>query len=153
MSDRSLGRTLWNLFLAFLNATLILLAVCLWFGWRLADTVQGISTEVTRAVAEATPIRDDLRGLTDEVSALRADLSSLRDSSDGFSSFTFARYEQKLDDFGGRLSELGQRMESALSDPDALIETAISATADELTGFVIEMRHCRPERGAPQTSG
>ena len=153
MSDRSLGRTLWNLFLALLNATLILLAICLWFGWRLADTVQNISTEITRTVAEAAPIRDDLQGLANEVSALRSDLSSLRDASDGFSSLTFAKYEQRLDDFGSRLSELGQRMESALSDPDALIETAISATADELTGFVVGMRHCRPEDDPPQTSG
>ena len=30
MADRSLGRTLWNLFLALLNATLILVALCLW---------------------------------------------------------------------------------------------------------------------------
>ena len=147
MQYRSLGRTLWNLFLALLNATLILVALCLWLGWRLADTVQNISTEVTQTVVEARPIREDLSLLTEEVSNLRSDLSKLGESSSGYSSLSLARYEQKLGEFGDQLSGFGQRIDKALSDPDALIETAISAAAVELTGFVTDMRECRPESG------
>ena len=153
MSDRSLGRTLWNLCLALLNATLILAALCLWLGWRMADTVQNISTEVTRTVIEARPIREDLKVLTDEVSNLRSDLASMRKGVDGYSSVVLARYEQRFGEFGDQLSDFGQRIDGALRDPDALIETAISATADELTGFVIDMRECRPAGDTSSSSG
>lgn len=153
MQDRSLGRTLWNLCLALLNATLILVALCLWLGWRLADTVQNISTQVTQTVVEARPIREDLSLLTDEVANLRSDLSKLGEGTGGYSSLALARYEQRLGEFGAQLSGFGQRIDTALSDPDALIETAISATADELTGFVTDMRMCRPVSDTSTTSG
>jgi len=145
MSDRSLGRTLRNLCLALLNATLILAALCLWLGWRLADTVQNISTEVTRTVAAARPIQSDFQGLTKEVSALRTDIASLRNSSGEPSSFELQKYEKRLGEIDARLTSMGQKLETALRDPDALIETAVGAAADELTGFFVDMRSCRPE--------
>jgi predicted nucleic acid-binding Zn-ribbon protein len=102
---------------------------------------------------EAQPIRQDLKAMTDELSNLREDLSKLRTGASGFSSAALARYEQRLGDFGERLSESEGRISAAVSDPDALIETAISATADELTGFVLDMRACRPTGDTSNSSG
>ena len=45
--DRRLGRTLKNLGLALLNATLILMTLCLWLSLGLASTVKSITSDVT----------------------------------------------------------------------------------------------------------
>lgn len=71
-------RTLKDLALALINATLILLAVCLFLGLRVADRANDVAHTFATALADLGPVRQSLDATTAEVAALRADLEELR---------------------------------------------------------------------------
>jgi hypothetical protein len=60
---RTLGRTLWSLLLAVLNATLILLALCLWLAWHVLSEARAISGGLADGLAHMTPVTSELAGL------------------------------------------------------------------------------------------
>ncbi|MFT5438253.1 MAG: hypothetical protein ACI9MJ_000111 [Alphaproteobacteria bacterium] len=59
--NRRLGRTLRNLGLALLNATLILVALCLWLGWELASTMTSITSDFAANLVSIDQVRGEIR--------------------------------------------------------------------------------------------
>jgi len=78
MQNRRLRRALRNLGLALLNATLALVALCLWLGWELASTVKSITSDFSANLVSIDPVRDEIRDQTGELAALRADIATAR---------------------------------------------------------------------------
>ncbi|WP_417743584.1 hypothetical protein [Salipiger sp.] len=79
MAERSLGRTLWTLALALLNATLILLALCLWLGWHLFSSVAQVTGDVAEVAGSIRPLRAEIRDLTGQIGETRSTLAALRE--------------------------------------------------------------------------
>lgn len=142
MSDRSLWATLRTLALAILNATLILAALVLWLGWRTADAVHEASDDVRLALAELTPLQAGLVEVKDEVAGLRADIAALRTASAGGNAALPEDLVLRLDRLDARLTAAAGRVETLMSEPEALIDRAIDATADEMKQAVADMRGC-----------
>ena len=153
MTDRSVGRTLWNLCLALLNATLILVAICRFLGWRLASTVEGISETFANTILQARPIRDDFQALQLEVSGLREDVADLKAAPGTPVTASLVGLNSKLSRIDENLSGISEKIAGAFDDPDALVETAIRTAAGELAGFVTGSRQCRPVEETPAQSG
>ncbi|PRY23668.1 hypothetical protein CLV78_104159 [Aliiruegeria haliotis] len=141
MSETSsrLVRVLRDLLLAMLNATLILIAICLFLGLRLAHTVDGLTETFADNLISAEPLRDDVQGMTGEIAALRADLDAIRAQSGQLTSETAQRLEDRLQAFDARIAEIGTRaadvharIDAVAMDPSALVEQA----ADHLVASV-----------------
>ena len=62
MADRTLGRTLWNLFLALLNATLILVVVSLALAWGVSNNLRSITADFAQNLIDVAPLRDEVAG-------------------------------------------------------------------------------------------
>ena len=144
MAERSPGSVLWQLFLACLNATLILAALCLWLGWRMADTLQGVTENMVVAAVEALPLREDVGALHDEIESLRADLSEVGNSVSSLVPLQPGIDQARLEEINVRLTELSTAMKQFVEDPHLLIDTAIDATSMQVKGFVSDMRNCHP---------
>jgi hypothetical protein len=121
---RSLGRTLWSLMLAVLNATLILLALCLWLGWNLLSEARAISAGLTAGLYRVTPVTAELSGLRAEVAGLRADLAAVQGQGEAVASLS-----GRVAAIDGRLSEAAAQLDAAITDPGPLIDRAVDRAA------------------------
>lgn len=142
-----MAKTLKDLLLALLNATLILVALCLFLGWKLASTVEGITTVFEEKIKIVAPLKDEIRGVRGELAALRSDLTNLR--TDG----TVTDLSEKvrlstalvtLDNLEARMQDSQARIVEITESPDALINTAIEKTADVIADRIVAVRGCVP---------
>lgn len=83
MSDNSIGRKVGGLLLAFLNATLILAALCLWLAWGALSSAEGVAAQIGEAAETVLPLRAEIVTLTGEIAATREELATLRTEGTG----------------------------------------------------------------------
>ena len=76
MAFRKLLHTIWMLFLACLNATLVLIALCLWLAWSLAGRVDEATANLAQSAEQIAPLRLSIENATGELARLRGDLAS-----------------------------------------------------------------------------
>lgn len=121
---RTPGHTLWSLVLAALNATLILLALCLWLGWNVLSEARAISGGLAEGLARLTPVTAELSGLRAEVAGLSSDLAARPGQGDGMAAF-----EARLAALDTRVSAAVTQLDAAVIDPGPLIDRAVDRAA------------------------
>jgi type II secretory pathway component PulJ len=67
MAEQGLVPTIRQLALALMNASLLLLALCLWLAWAALSAAERVSTHIKETVQTVTPLREDLAALTAEI--------------------------------------------------------------------------------------
>jgi hypothetical protein len=126
-----MGKLIRELLKALLNATLLLLAVCLVFGWMLMGRVQDVTTRVSSAVAEITPVRDRVEALRAEIAGLRSDLKE--------GSLPPA---PQLDGIELKLNRIEAELAQLRALPATLVQQAAESAAAELTGQIVRLTRC-----------
>ncbi|MFV0358965.1 hypothetical protein [Tropicimonas sp.] len=143
MSDFStrLWRSLGNIVLAMLNATLILIALCLFLGLRLAGTVNDIATNVTQSALDAAPLREEVREMTDQIAGLRSDLAAVGtgELADGATG-QLAAIDARLDTLQTRAAALREQIGAARLAPERAIAAVAGAFANEISALA----NCTP---------
>ena len=127
MADRNLGRSLWNLALALLNATLILTALCLWFAWGALTTAEQVSNQINTAAESVLPMRAEIAKLTEEISATRADLATRANTTPNLDT---SALQARITGVEEQLAELTAAVSALSSDPEALIDSAVASAFD-----------------------
>lgn len=146
MSERRLSTVLKDLLLACLNATLILVALCLFLSWQVVQSAQGVTDAFAERLIELHPLRDDVQALTAEGQALRGELEALRTAAKTSSTTLSPVVAERISSLETRVEETSQRVEAFLETPEALIFSAIDHAADRATQGVAEVLQCaRPE--------
>ncbi|MCX7288305.1 MAG: hypothetical protein NTW20_12335 [Rhodobacterales bacterium] len=126
-STRTPGSVIWSLLVAMLNATLILVALCLWLGWHVMSEARAITDRLADGMALLTPVTDELAGLRAEVAGLRGDLASLPGQAAGSAALT--AFGDRLAALDSRLTTTGDRIDAMTADPGALIDRAVDRAA------------------------
>lgn len=139
-----LARTLWNLFLACLNATLILVALCLWLGWNLVSGVRDITHGFAEDLVSLEPMQAELRQLSDEVGGLRSDLADVRSDIAEGNLPALAGLNERSAALETRLAEINERLSVVAEDPGILLDRAIETAAEEFGAAARSMRGCVP---------
>lgn len=134
MPDRTLGGAVRSLLLACLNATLILVLLCLVAGWMLMREVGGVTDALAASAA-------DLGAVRTELAALRADFAATREAGSG--------PDSRLSALNDALQPVVARIEAVEIEPEALISHAIDEAAIALKSTLAEVRGC----GAAHVSG
>ncbi|MEO0989408.1 MAG: hypothetical protein AAFX00_00500 [Pseudomonadota bacterium] len=161
-----LGRTLFNLFLACLNATLILVAVCLFLGLRLNSEVEDVAEHFSAGMLRLDAVGSEVAALREEVALLREDLAQGWDEAEaaadvarqqlgGVSLETLqdtpleAERAEALAELGARVERLTEAVEQAAgaarqlaTDPTPLAEAVAGAVVGELSATVDRIRAC-----------
>ncbi|WP_298847658.1 hypothetical protein [uncultured Ruegeria sp.] len=143
-----MAKTLKDLLLAMLNATLILLAVCLFLGWKLASKVESITAGFSDTVQVLAPIRDEARGIRGELAALRSDLTTLtleNQVADPLVAQNIRATLSRLNAVDQKLQTVQARFTDLADTPETLIAQAIQTGADIASKRVLEIRGCEPE--------
>ncbi|WP_282021881.1 hypothetical protein [Ruegeria faecimaris] len=143
-----MAKTLKDLALALINATLILVALCLFLGWKLATTAQSLMSDFSQKVQIVAPLREEVQGVRSELAALRTELATIQVNGALADTATAQRVSQTLD----RLSQIEDTLQAAQSrivavaeTPDAFISTSIEKTADTVADRIITIKGCSVE--------
>lgn len=142
-----MAKTLKDLLLAMLNATLILIALCLFLGWKLASTVDGITATFAENIQIVAPLKEEVQGVRGELTALRSDLSSIQSGGTLANTDTAQKLSaalEKLDRLESNLQATQTRIADITESPDQLVNTAIETSADAIADRIIAIRGCVP---------
>ncbi|KIC19737.1 hypothetical protein [Leisingera sp. ANG-DT] len=118
-------KTLFDLAKALVNATLILLALCLFLGWKLMAAAEGVTANAAAIADQAAPLRTAITGLQSDVAALR---SSMQDGS-----VSSARLTQ----LEARVAKVQDSLAEMRTLPQQVVAEAARAGAAELAGRII----------------
>ncbi|MBE9640660.1 hypothetical protein [Salipiger mangrovisoli] len=144
MRQRRFGKTIKDLLLALLNATLILVALCLFLGLQLSSRVQDITDSFARNLVSIDPLRDEIGTVTAEVSGLRSDLQALRAGGTEMTTEAAQRITARLDLLDSRLGTAAERIEGLLNSPEQLVDHAVESAAAEIRKSLGALRGCVP---------
>jgi len=145
-----LRRTLGQLGLALVNATLILVVLCLFLAWRTVATVERVTETAAAAAAEQvaalSPVADGIGAVRQDIAALRADLAGLRQSGAEEAAAASDRLAERLEATESRLEALsgrvGPAVEAVSADPGVLIDRAVAAGVDRAGLWAAGLRGC-----------
>lgn len=147
MAERSLGRSVGNLVLALLNATLILVALCLWMAWSALSTAERVSGQIGHAAETVLPLRAEIATLTEEVVATRTELAERRSEGAAENRAEIAALEARLAGVQAQLAELTAAVTALGVDPEVLIDRAVASALEGLGASVSDVLSSL--RGAP----
>ncbi|WP_170605242.1 hypothetical protein [Ruegeria arenilitoris] len=142
-----MAKTLKDLLLALLNATLILLALCLFLGWKLAQSVENIRTGFTENLKMVAPLRDEMQGIAGEMAGLRSDLATFREEGNVLDTVTRSKLNGALDRLGNieaKLEETQTRLAGLVENPEDLINHAITTSSEAVGKQIVAIRGCEP---------
>ncbi len=120
-----------DLLKAMVNATLLLLLLCLFFGWQLMGRVNQVTDQVTEAVAEVAPLKTRVEALRGELVGLRSDLQN----------GTLPAAPQ-LDGIEARLDYISEELTRLRALPATIVQQAAESAAAELSGQIIRLTTC-----------
>ncbi|MGX9350642.1 hypothetical protein ACS3QZ_05540 [Shimia sp. W99] len=135
-------KTLKDLFLAMINATLILVALCLFLLWQLSGTAKDIAGQFSENLQIVTPLEGEAQALRAEVAGLRTDLGALAQASGDRSQELRRDVEVRLALLDGKLDNLQTSLTRIADTPDRLMTVAIDETADRMIDGLHALRGC-----------
>lgn len=143
-----MAKTLKDLALALLNATLILIALCLFLAWKASDTINGMMTDFASSIEVVKPMREEVQGMTTQLTGLRDDLQALKDGTADIAAMD--RLETQLTAINERADKIGARLDALEGKPQELLDHAIEKGAQQAAATFNDIRGCTP--GTPMTA-
>lgn len=141
-----LRAALGKLCVALLNATLILIALCLFLGWKIFSEANDMTANIARNAIDVAPLRENVTGLTGEISGLRADLSSACEGGVAAPE-AFESLNARARDLDAKLARVSETAGKLAQDPGAVMERAISVAVDRLGDEAQVLLNCRSGTG------
>ncbi|MEW9918467.1 hypothetical protein AB2B41_02540 [Marimonas sp. MJW-29] len=140
-------RAVGHLAIALLNATLILLVLALYFGWRLMGAVDSATeTAVTAASAQV----ERLTSVQNELQTVRRQLEDLKNAEDLRITAAVEPTSKRLSDIGARLavlrSGIGNSVDAVAADPGIIFDRAMKAGMAEFGYWLTTVTNCDAPR-------
>lgn len=136
-------KTIKDLLLALLNATLILVAICLFLLWQVSRSGERIAASFASGLTVLAPVEQSVEGLRADVTGLRNDLTALKDGKTEISVAAQARLEAAATRLNQALSEIEGSMATLAATPETLTDYAIDQTATRIADQAQALLQCR----------
>lgn len=133
-----IGRTIGSLALALCNATLILVALCLWLAWQVSDTARSVANDISGRVASLDPLRTELAGLTAEVGGLRQELAAIRAGN----GVVAASVQDRIAALDTRLQDAATALDKLTADPAVLVQKVVEGAGRSLSDGAAQLMQC-----------
>ncbi len=135
-------KTLKDLAIAMINATLILLVLCLFLAWKVTNKADALSSQFARNLITVQPLRDDIQAVTNELAALRGDLARIAEQTEGVRPANLARIETRVQKMETQVNGALGAVSDLSQAPARLMDHAIDTAADRLTQGIHDIRNC-----------
>lgn len=129
-----MGKTFWNLFVALINATLILAIICLWMAWRVLSAADRVSDQVAIASANIAASREDIRAMTAALGDLKAEVAASQTASD----LRRDEVASRFDEVDARLVPLERALAWVSVTPEELVDRAVRSAFRQAGGMVAD---------------
>ena len=129
---------------AMINATLILILLCLFMAWRVASTANNMAASFASNIEVLKPVRSSIDDMTGELAALRGDLQTIRTQTGTLNSAVAQGIETRIDALQAQLAGVSGTLEPYLQDPAILIDKGFQSAADSAVSAFADMRGCVP---------
>ncbi len=136
-------KTVKDLLLAVLNATLILVALCLFLLWQVSRSGERIAESFANGLSVLGPVEQSVDGLREEVERLRGDLSALTDNSAELSDAARARIDTATARLDQALTSIEADMRKLAATPETLTDYAIDKAATRIATEAQTLMQCR----------
>ncbi len=137
-----------NLVLALLNATIMLILLCLVFAYLTARQINGLTDTMTTAFAEnlitVEPVKEQLVLLNDNVTGLRSDVQAIRTATGAVRDEKLEAIQIRLDTMATNTADMRNKMRQITEEPDVIVGAAVSSAVGELTETLVALRGCAP---------
>ncbi|MEM1006659.1 MAG: hypothetical protein AAGK26_14780 [Pseudomonadota bacterium] len=143
-----MAKTLKDLLLALLNATLLLVALCLFLAWQLITAVQDVTSGFSETLQRVAPLREDAQAVQGQLAELRTELAAAKAGANVVDDATAQRLNSALDrleDLENNLQSAQSRLTDLAASPDVLIDQTLTTAADVVADRIIAIRGCVSE--------
>ncbi len=137
-------KALKDLFVAMINATLILIILALLLAWKVTSTADQIASNFAASVVSVKPLREDIRGMTTELDAIRTDLKQISTGSGDLASASMQQLETRLEQMQDRVDNAAEAITNLSQAPTRMVDYAIDSSIDRLEQGVMNVRGCVP---------
>lgn len=136
------GRTFFNLLLALVNATLILVAICLYLELRVVQKMDNITATISQNLVTVEPLKDAVLTLSQDVTELRSELKLLRETPGKLSEAAGDKLSLKVEKLSSQLTLVRDKFGTVMQDPDVLIDRVVDKGAQAFVQGVADLRGC-----------
>lgn len=137
-----MGKALWNLIVALVNATLILVALCLFLGLQLVKKVDSVTANLGQSFDVLAPLQADFAETRTDLGEIRTELAALRQNAGAATSAEFQAAAGRIDALETRIDGVLTQAETLVQDPGSLIDRAIRQGAEEAVGAITRIQGC-----------
>jgi hypothetical protein len=138
-------KVLKDLGLALLNATLILLALCLFLALMVVNTADDVASNFARNLIAVEPLRADFQATTDALASLRQDVAQLTTRSGEAQSAALLGISTRLEGVEADVAAARKAISDLSESPYRLVDHAIETAADSLAQKARNIRGCVPQ--------
>ena len=139
-----LKKTLGNLLLACLNATLILVALCLLIAFLVVKEVDGLTETFAQNIVSVTPLTDEVAAMNETLTGLREDIAALKAADPEDRMLAAIGLETRLDELQTTADAFRGRVEALSDAPGRALDHVIEKTAYELKTGIRDLQTCAP---------
>lgn len=132
-----------DLLLALLNATLILVALCLFLLWQVSRSGERIAESFANGLSVLAPVSQSVDELRAEVEGLRSDLTVLTDDTTELSASAKANLEAAAARLDQALTSIEADMATLAATPETLTDYAIDQAATRIATEAQTLLQCR----------
>lgn len=138
--------TIKNLLLALVNATLILLALCLFLLWQLSQSAEYAADRFVEGVAALAPIQTDFGEMRETITELQSSLRILASQPEALSEAAREELRAQIDRIDARLGGIETQLVQLDDMATSVVTNGIDHTADTVGGLITEYRSCTPNQ-------
>ena len=133
-----------DLLLAMLNATLILVALCLFLAWQVSNSAGQVAERFAGAIVQISPLKDEAVAIRSEVVGLREDLANLRTLPSNLTASAQTALEDRISALNARVEAIDTRIAELDQIPERAAIAAVDHAANRMNGFVSSYSSCEP---------
>ncbi len=145
-------KTVKNLLVAMINATLILVAICLFFLWRLSDTAERVVASFAQNLQIVQPLETKVDGLRTEVASLRSDLAAISLDSTSLTAQATERLQSRANALQLELEGINSNLTRLADTPETLMQSALDDVATRVSGRIGTIASCHAPEPTPDAS-
>ncbi|GAA6178993.1 MULTISPECIES: hypothetical protein [unclassified Shimia] len=131
-----------DLLLAFINATLILVALCLFLLWQLSGTAERVVASFTENLQIVQPLEEKVVSLQTEVQNLRSDLAAMSLESAALNAPMAQRLQSRADALQDNITAINNSLSDLSTAPDRMMSKAIDEATSRVSAQIGALAAC-----------
>ena len=135
-----------DLFLAMINATLILIALCLVLALTVVNRANAITETFATNLIKLEPLRDEASQVRQDIATIRSDIADLKAKPNAFGEAALSQLGTRVDVLSDSLNEMEHSIQEVKQMPYDLTDHAITTAAETVAQVLAPLVFMRSDQ-------